>query len=758
MGIRVYELAREYGISNKDIIKACQKQGIDVKSHMNVLDDNKIKLIKISLVSAREQKEKKGSEKKQKERKADRSKKHQPKTTEAKKGKSTSARDKKTATGESADAEKKRDTKSKKIIIDFTGSGGFKVPQPSKSKPRQEKKEKKRAPVVEKEAEPSVPEEPPAEAVEPAEPVAPEEVGIELPITVRSLSSAIGVKTNEIIKYLMDQGTFIQLNETMPVDLAELVAAEHNKELKIKEEKDLEEEFEGIDSTQTENAELKSRVPIVTLMGHVDHGKTSLLDYIQKTAVAKHESGGITQHIGAYQVETSHGLVTFLDTPGHEAFTEMRGRGANVTDIVVLVVAADDGVKPQTKEAVSHAREAGVSIVVALNKIDKSNANPNMVKQQLAGLELNPEEWGGDTICVEVSAETGQGIPDLVEMIALQGEMMELKARLDGPAMGVVLESEVSEGRGNLARVLVQEGVLKKKDVLLCSHGYGRVRKMINYKGREIKKAAPSTPVEITGLSQAPRAGDRFYVMDNIQKAKQIAEKRSIRAREAALASKTHVSLQNLFSKIEEGQVKELKVIVKADVQGSIEVLKKYLNDISTAEVKINIIHNAIGGINESDVLLADASDAIIIGFHVIADMKAKLLAESKSVDIRTYNVIFHLKEDITQAMEGLLDPEKKEEETATIEVRDTFKISRIGTIAGCFVRKGKVARNDLIRVVRDNIVIYEGKIGSLKRFKNDVREVAEGFECGIVIDNFNDIKVGDNFNTYKITEHKRTL
>ncbi len=758
MGIRVYELAREYGISNKDIIKACQKQGIDVKSHMNMLDDNKIKLIKSSLVSVREQKKKESSAASKKEQKTDRSKKSKPKSADSKRSKAPSGKDKKARPAESGDTEKKREAKSKKIIIDFTGSGGFKIPQQSKPKSRQEKKEKKKAVVAEKEEEVTAVDETQVEETVPAEPVELEEVGIELPITVRSLSSAIGIKTNDIIKYLMDQGTLIQLNETMPVDLAQLVAAEYNKDLKIKEEKDLEEEFEGIDSSLIKDAELKPRVPIVTLMGHVDHGKTSLLDYIQKTTVAKHESGGITQHIGAYQVETSHGLVTFLDTPGHEAFTEMRSRGANVTDIVVLVVAADDGVKPQTKEAVSHAKEAGVSIVVALNKIDKSNANPNMVKQQLAGLDLNPEEWGGDTICVEVSAETGQGISDLVEMIALQGEMMELKVRLEGPAMGVVLESEVSEGRGNLARVLVQEGVLKKKDVLLCSHGYGRVRKMINYIGREVKKAEPSTPVEITGLSQTPRAGDKFYVMDNIQKAKQIAEKRSIRIREAALASKTHISLQNLFSKIEEGQVKELKVIVKADVQGSIEVLKKYLNDISTDEVKINIIHNAIGGINESDVLLADASDAIIIGFHVIADLKSRMLAESKSVDIRTYNVIFHLREDITQAMEGLLDPEKKEEETATIEVRDTFKISRIGTIAGCFVRKGKVTRNDSIRVVRDSIVIYDGKIGSLKRFKNDVREVAEGFECGVVVANFNDIKVGDIFNTYIITEHKRTL
>lgn len=583
------------------------------------------------------------------------------------------------------------------------------------------------------------------------------EIVLVLPISVRSLSSSIGVKTSDIMTHLMKNKIFVNLNESLSEDVVELIALEFNKNISFRRERDLEEDLAVATDQETEDIQV-IRAPVVAFLGHVDHGKTSLLDAIRQSNVVASEHGGITQHIGAYQVHTDHGDVTFLDTPGHEAFTAMRARGAQVTDIVVLVVAADDGIMPQTDEAIAHARAAGTTIVVAINKIDKPNANVERVKRQLAERDLLPESWGGSTITAEVSAVTKKGISELLELLALQAEVLELTASPSKKAVGTVLEARISEGRGIITDILVQDGTLHKGNAILCSHGFGRVRGIYNDFGQEIESAGPSTPIQVTGLSEVPETGDRFYVLEDFHQAKQIAQQREQRRREAELSKRAHVSLENLFSRIEEGNVQDLCLVIKADVQGSIEVLCDSVQALSTDEIKVSIIHRGVGGVNESDVLLADASDAVIIGYHVVAEIKAKQLAEQKGVEIRYYSVIFEAIADVRKAMEGMLTPERVEKVVGHVEIRQVFRISRMGNIAGCFVTDGFVTRTSRVRLVRDNTVIHEGKLVSLKRVKDDAKEVKAGFECGLRLENYDDIKVGDVLECFIVEEVARTL
>jgi translation initiation factor IF-2 len=580
---------------------------------------------------------------------------------------------------------------------------------------------------------------------------------LEEPVTVKSFSETVGVKANAIIAKLLQQNVVATMNHTLDGETVQKLAGDFKVQITLTKLRDLEEEL--LAAIPTDRPEdLKHRPPVVTFLGHVDHGKTSLLDYIRKSHVTEGEAGGITQHIGAYKVERNNRSVVFLDTPGHEAFTAMRARGANVTDVVVLVVAADDGVQPQTEEAISHARAAKVPIVVAINKCDKPTANPLRVKQQLVGLDLTPEEWGGTTVCVEVSALTGKGVDDLLEMLALEAELLELKANPSGGARGTVLEARVSQERGAVATVLVRNGTLRRGDVMLAGHAWGRVRAMADDRGRLVKEAGPATPVEVYGLSQVPDAGDNFIVLRDAEKVRVIAEDRARRKRLASLVAREHVTLENLYARIAEGNVQELPVVLKADVKGSIEVLQKQLSEIGTKEVKIHILHSGVGGITQSDVLLADASDAIIIGFHVVPEESARRIAEEKGVDIRLYEIIYEVVGDLKKALSGMLAPEKKEVVIGHAHIRNTFKVSKVGTVAGCFLTDGRIVRNASIRLIRENVVIYTGKMASLKRFKDDVREVREGFECGLKIEGYDDIKVGDVIEAFEVHEVARTV
>lgn len=575
-------------------------------------------------------------------------------------------------------------------------------------------------------------------------------------VTVQELAEKMKKSAAELIKRLMMLGVLATINQEIDADTATILANEMGFEVEVKVQLDAEAllEQEVVDDP----ADLKPRPCVVTVMGHVDHGKTSLLDAIRETNVIATEAGGITQHIGAYQVEHNGKKITFLDTPGHEAFTAMRARGARVTDIAILVVAADDGVMPQTVEAINHARAAEVPIIVAINKMDKPDAQPDRVKQQLTEHGLVSEEWGGDTICVPVSAKSRQGIDELLEMILLVAEMGELKANPDRPARGTVIEAKLDKGRGPVATVLVQNGTLQVGDNIVAGSAFGKVRAMLDDKGRRVKKAPPSMPVEVLGFHEVPQAGDAFYVTPDEKTARQVAEKRQLRKRQEELKQTTRVSLDDLFKHIKEGQVKELNLIVKADVQGSVEALRQALERLSNEEVKVRIIHGGVGAINESDIMLASASNAIILGFNVRPDVNARRAAETEKIDIRLYRVIYDAIEDVKAAMSGLLDPEYREVALGRVEVRKVYKVSKVGTIAGCYVLEGKVVRDASVRLVRDGVVIYEGKLASLKRFKDDVREVMQGYECGIMLDNWNDIQENDIIEAYTMEAVKREL
>jgi translation initiation factor IF-2 len=591
----------------------------------------------------------------------------------------------------------------------------------------------------------------------PSEPIV-REVTVPETITVADLAHKMSVKAVEVIKVLMKLGTMVTINQVLDQDTA-MIVIEEMGHLAKRAKLDEPDAFLVEDHEPAGEIKLEPRAPVVTVMGHVDHGKTSLLDAIRRTKVASGEAGGITQHIGAYHVNTPKGMVTFLDTPGHEAFTAMRARGAKVTDIVILVVAADDGVMPQTVEAIHHAKAAKVPIVVALNKIDKPEANPDRVKQDLSSQQVVPEEWGGDTIFVPVSAKTGKGVDQLLDSLLVQSEVMELKAAKDAPAKGIVIESRLDKGRGSIATVLVQSGTLKRGDIVLAGAVFGRVRAMLDEGGNTIESAGPSIPVEILGLSDVPAAGADVIVLGDERKAREIALFRQGKYRDVKLAKQQSAKLENMFEQMGEGAAKTLSLIIKADVQGSYEGLSHALSGLSTSEVRVNIVHAAVGGITESDINLALASKAVVIGFNARADAAARKLAEHNGVDIRYYNVIYDAVDEVKAALSGMLSPERKESVLGVVEVRQIFKISRIGTIAGCYVTEGLVRRSGAkVRVLRDNVVIHEGELDSLKRFKDDVREVKAGFECGLSLKNFDDLKVGDQLEVFEVVEVARSL
>ena len=574
-------------------------------------------------------------------------------------------------------------------------------------------------------------------------------------ITVKDLSERIGKPVSEIIKKLLMLGIFANINNELDFDTAQLICTEFGVELELKLAETAEDALEAEDVEDSEE-DLVSRPPVVTIMGHVDHGKTSLLDYIRKSHVTAGEAGGITQHIGAYTVELHGQRITFLDTPGHEAFTAMRARGAQATDIAILVVAADDGVMPQTIEAINHAKAAGVQTIVAINKMDKPTADPDRIRQELTKYELVDEAWGGDTIIVPISAQTGQGVDQLLEMILLVAEVQDYRANPNRKARGIIIEARLDKGRGPVANVLIKNGTLRVGDTIVAGMAYGRVRAMVNDKGERVKEARPSDPVEVIGFNDVPEAGDILSAVDDDSLSRKVAEERRDKARAALIKAQSKTTLDDLFNQISEGQVKELNIIIKADVQGSVEAVKQSLERLSNDEVKVKVIHGGVGAITETDVNLASASNAIIIGFNVRHDNNVRDLAEHEKVDIRLYRVIYNAIEDIQAAMKGMLAPKFKENVLGRCTVRQTFRVSGVGTVAGCYVTDGKIQRNAQIRLLRDNVVVHEGKIDSLKRFKDDAKEVAAGYECGLGIENYNDVKEGDEIECFVMEEISR--
>ncbi len=694
--IRVYELAKKLKLSSKDLMNMLAELGVEVKNHMSTVNEKEAKAVEE--IVAEEQSPEEDTE----------------------------------FTGEEKDSVKKV-----KIRKQRTKAAGDRDVDFQKGKKKPKKQDDKRHPrSQEKEKEDKIQ----------------RTAEISEKITLKDLADILGVPATHIIKKLIPMGIMAAVNQNIDGEIAAAIGREYGFELVVKKDET------GMDylAEEEDPAKMLPRSPVITVMGHVDHGKTSLLDRIRKTKVTEQEAGGITQHIGAYKVKIRDREIVFLDTPGHEAFTAMRARGAQVTDIAVLVVAADDGVMPQTIEAINHARAAGVPLVVAINKIDKPAANPGRVKQELADQGLLLEEWGGDTIGVEVSAHTGEGIDELLEMVLLVADMQELKANPDRNAVGTVIEAKLDKGRGPVATVLVQKGTLRVGDSIVVGATYGKVRAMTDDNGKRISKAGPSTPIEVIGLSEVPDAGDILVVTEDDKTARHIAQERKERIRTSILKSSQRVTLEDLFSQIKEGKVKDLNIIIKADVHGSVEAVKQSIEKLSSDEVRIKPIHSGVGAITETDVMLAAASNAIVIGFNVRPDSKAVQMANNENVDIRTYRIIYDAINDIEAAIKGMLEPKFKEVVIGKAEVRAIFKVSSIGTIAGCYVQEGKIQRNSGIRVVRDGIVIFEGKIDSLKRFKDDVREVLHGYECGLTIEGFNDIKEGDELECFVSQEVPR--
>ena len=574
-------------------------------------------------------------------------------------------------------------------------------------------------------------------------------------ITVAELAHKMSIKAAEVIKVLMGMGMMVTINQVLDQETAIILVEEMGHKAAAAAANDPETFLEEAEHAE---AVLETRPPVVTVMGHVDHGKTSLLDYIRTSRVASGEAGGITQHIGAYHVETPRGMVTFLDTPGHEAFTAMRARGAKATDVVILVVSADDGVMPQTIEAIHHAKAAGVPMVVAINKIDKPDAQPERVKMELVAQEVVPEDFGGEVMFREVSAKTGKGIDELLEAVLLQAEILELKAPKNTPAKGLVIEGRLDKGRGSVSTILIQSGILRRGDMILAGTTFGRVRAMLDESGNDIKEAGPSIPVEILGLSDVPSAGEEVIVLNDERKAREIANFRAGKFRDVKLAKQQAAKLENMFNQMEDGEVQTLNLIIKSDVQGSYEALATSLQKLSTAEVKVNIIHTGVGAISESDVNLASASSAVLIGFSVRADAGSRKLIDNLGVDVRYYNIIYEAVDEVKAALGGMLKPEQRESMIGTVEIREVFRISKVGAIAGCYVQDGMIKRNSKVRVLRDNVIIYTGELDSLKRFKDDVKEVKNNFECGLSLKNYNDIEIGDILEVYEMIEIARTL
>ncbi|WP_096199401.1 translation initiation factor IF-2 [Bacillus sp. FJAT-45350] len=713
--MRIYEYAKEKNLQSKDVIERVKELGVDVSNHMSVIDEEVM--------------------------------------TKLEKG-TTNSTDKK-ATNNSTEAKPPKQKENNKPKNNYNQgaamkSNNQKINQKPQSKGQksqnQRKQNNQRGQQTQQTQQTQQPKAQPKEL--------PSKITYSGSLTVGELAGKLNKEPSELIKKLLFLGVMTTINQDLDKDSIELIAGDYGVEVEeeiIIDETNFEEIIE-----EDDDKDLKERPPVVTIMGHVDHGKTTLLDSIRHTKVTAGEAGGITQHIGAYQVETDGKKVTFLDTPGHAAFTTMRARGAQITDICILVVAADDGVMPQTKEAIAHAKAAKVPIIVAVNKVDKEAANPDRVMQELTEYELVPEAWGGDTIFVPVSALNGTGIDELLEMVLLVSEVEELKANPDKLALGTVIEAQLDKGRGPVATLLVQAGTLKIGDPIVVGNTFGRVRAMVNDLGRRVKVVGPSTPVEVTGLNDVPQAGDQFKAFPDEKTARSVGETRMVRQREEQLNETSRVSLDDLFNKIQQGEVKEINVIIKGDVQGSVEAMKGSLEKIDVEGVKVKIIHTGVGAIAESDIILASASNAIVIGFNVRPDVNAKRTAEQEKVDVRLHRVIYNAIDEIEAAMNGMLDPEFEEKVIGQLEVRTTFKVSKVGTIAGSYVTEGKVTRDSTVRLIRDGIVIYEGAIDALKRFKDDAKEVAAGYECGVTLEKFNDIKEGDIIEAYVMEEIKR--
>lgn len=719
--VRVYEYAKQYNISSKDVIAKLKEMNVEVSNHMTTLEEDAIK--KLDSVYNKKNEENK------------------PKTPAQKAAAKNIADEYEKESDEMA--EKGKVNQSVKNTKD--NKPGFNKPKTNnnnnKNRNNNNRKGKQNA----------APVAPPAPKKEKE---LPEKITFSESLTVAELAKKLHREPSEIIKKLFLLGVMATINQELDKDAIELICTDYGveveEEIKI-DTTDLEVYF-----ADDEDADLIERPSVVTIMGHVDHGKTTLLDSIRNTKVTAGEAGGITQHIGAYQIEENGKKITFLDTPGHAAFTTMRARGAKITDITILVVAADDGVMPQTVEAINHAKAAEVPIIVAVNKMDKPTANPDRVMQELTEHGLVPEAWGGETIFVPLSALTGEGIDSLLEMILLVGEVEEYKANPSRNAVGTVIEAELDKGKGSVATLLVQNGTLRIGDPIVVGNTFGRVRAMVNDLGRRVKSAGPSTPVEITGLNEVPQAGDRFVVFNDEKTARQVGEARSTQAIQAQRSEKTRISLDNLFEHMKQGEMKDINIVLKADVQGSAEALAAALYKIEVEGVNVKIIHTGVGAINESDITLAAASNAIVIGFNVRPDVNAKRAADAEEVDVRLHRIIYKVIEEIEAAMKGMLDPEFQEKIIGQAEIRQTFKVSKIGTIAGSYVTDGKITRDSGIRLIRDGIVIFEGEIDALKRFKDDAKEVAQGYECGITIKNFNDVKEGDIIEAYVMEEIER--
>jgi translation initiation factor IF-2 len=714
--IRIYEYAKKYNLSSKDVINKLKQLNIEVSNHMATIEDDTVKELDGFF-------NKKSSTENSPSNKSADTKNDNESKSKAQSG-SGNREGKKTAQNSQA-----KDKKS------FNNSNSKKNKNNKKNAKQNNQRNQRQAPQQQTQKKKELP----------------SKITFTESLSVAELAKKLHKEPSEIIKKLFMLGTMATINQELDKDSIELIASDYGVEV----EEEIKVDVTDLDVYFSEDAveDLSERPSVVTIMGHVDHGKTTLLDSIRNTKVTAGEAGGITQHIGAYQVEVEGKKITFLDTPGHAAFTTMRSRGAQVTDIAIIVVAADDGVMPQTVEAINHAKAAEVPIIIAVNKMDKEAANPDRVMQELTEYELIPEAWGGDTIFVPLSALSGDGIDSLLEMIVLVSEVEELKANPDRRAIGTVIEAELDKGRGSVATLLVQNGTLRVGDPIVVGNTFGRVRAMVNDLGRRVKEAGPSTPVEITGLNDVPQAGDRFVVFEDEKTARSVGESRAQIALQAQRSETTKVSLENLFDQMKKGEMKDLNIVVKADVQGSVEALAASLQKIEVEGVNIRIIHTGVGAINESDITLASASNAIVIGFNVRPDVNAKRTADAEGVEIRLHRIIYKVMEEIEAAMKGMLDPEFEEKIIGQAEVRQTFKVSKVGTIAGSYVTDGKITRNSGIRLIRDGIVIFEGELDQLKRYKDDAKEVAQNYECGITIKNFNDIKEGDIIEAYIMEE-----
>ncbi|MCB7069079.1 translation initiation factor IF-2 [Caldibacillus sp. 210928-DFI.2.22] len=770
--MRVYEYAKKNNVTSKAVIEKLKELNIEVSNHMTTIETSAIKQLDETFGKGKSQSTKEPMTNKQSENKQ--TNRNNPQTGENKqksKGGTQSNKNRSQNSNKKTTQAKIKPTAKKvptpviadeEVLDDVAIPNRVKVKTPPKNKEGKKydqefrskenkafNRNKNKAKSGQKKKSSPPVQTPPVRK----EKELPKKISYTDTLTVAELAKKLHREPSEIIKKLFMLGVIATINQELDKDAIELITSEYGVEVEEKVSVDISDLESLITEDSPEN--LSERPPVVTIMGHVDHGKTTLLDSIRHTKVTQGEAGGITQHIGAYQVEINQKKITFLDTPGHAAFTTMRARGAQVTDITILVVAADDGVMPQTVEAINHAKAAGVPIIVAVNKIDKPDANPERVMQELSEYGLIAEDWGGDTIFVPISALTGKGIDQLLEMILLVSEMEELKANPNRNAYGTVIEAKLDKGRGSVATLLVQNGTLKIGDPIVVGNTYGRVRAMVNDRGRRVKEAGPSAAVEITGLNEVPQAGDRFVVLEDEKTARQVGEARSQKALQETRNETARVSLDKLFEQMKQGELKELNIIVKADVQGSAEALVASLQKIDVEGAKVNIIHTGVGAITESDIILATASNAIIVGFNVRPNPNAKRMAEEEKVDIRLHRIIYKVIDEIEQAMKGLLDPEYQEKVIGQAEVRTTFKVSKVGTIAGSYVTDGKVTRDSSVRLIRNGIVIFEGEIDSLKRFKDDVKEVSQGYECGITIKNFNDIKEGDIIEAYIMEEIK---